>query len=119
MKIYGREPVVVLNTLSAILGLIVTLGVTSLTDVQAGAIVGATTGVLGAVAAVKTRPVAPQAFTTVVASGAVLVAAFGYEVSQGTVGAINTTVLAVLTLLTRAQVSPAPTGDAVSRPTAI
>ncbi|MFJ5804877.1 hypothetical protein [Streptomyces sp. NPDC093093] len=108
MKIFGREPVVVLNTLSAVLGLIVSLGVTSLTAVQAGAIVGAATAILGAIAAAMTRPIAPQAFTTVVAAGAVLVAAYGYEVSQGTIGAINTTVLAVLTLLTRVQVSPAP-----------
>lgn len=119
MRIFGREPVVVLNTLSAVLGLIVTLGVTSLTDAMAAAIVGAVTAILGAVAAAMTRPVAPQAFTTVVASGAVLVAAFGYEVGPGTVGAINTTVLAVLTLLTRVQVSPASAEAPVSRPTAV
>jgi hypothetical protein len=35
------------------------------------------------------------------------VAAFGFEVSQETVGAVNTVVLAVLTLLTRVQVTPA------------
>lgn len=106
MRIFGREPVVVLNTLAAALGLIVSLGVTSLTAEQAGAIVGGTTALLGAVAAAVTRPIAPQAFTTLVAAGGVLVAAFGYEVSQGTLGAINTLVLAALTLLTRVQVSP-------------
>jgi len=106
MKIFGREPVVVTNTLAAVLGLIVSLGVTSLTAEMAGAIVGVATAILGAIAAAMTRPVAPQAFTTVVAAGAVLVATFGYEVSQETVGAINTVVLAVLTLLTRVQVTP-------------
>ncbi|MFK8850517.1 hypothetical protein [Streptomyces sp. Ac-502] len=107
MKIFGREPVVILNTLSALLGLIVSLGITSLTAEQAGAIVGAVTAVLGAIAAALTRPIAPQAFTVAVAAGVTLVATFGYEVSQPTVGAINTLVLAVLTLLTRSQVSPA------------
>lgn len=107
MRIFGREPVVLLNTLAAILGLIVSLGVTSLSAETAGAIVGVATAVLGAVAAAMTRPIAPQAFTAVVAAGAVLVATFGYEVSQETVGAINTVVLAGLTLLTRAQVTPA------------
>jgi hypothetical protein len=90
---------VVLNTLDAALGLIVSLGFTDLTAEQAGAIVGIATVILGAIAAAMTRPVAPQAFTT-------LVAAFGYEVSQSSLGAINTFVLAALTLLTRVQVSP-------------
>lgn len=107
MRLFGREPVVVLNTLAAVLGLIVSLGITPLTAEQAGGIVAFFTAVLAAIAAAMTRPVAPQAFTAVVAAGAVLVAAFGYEVSQGTVGAINTAALAVLTLLTRVQVSPA------------
>ena len=106
MKIFGKEPVVVLNTLSAILGLIVSLGVTSLTAEQAGATVAVVSAVLGGIAAAMTRPVAPQAFTAIVAAGATAVAAFGYEVSQESVGAINTLVLAVLTLLTRVQVTP-------------
>lgn len=106
MKIFGREPVVVTNTLSAVLGLIVTLGITSLTAEQAGAVVAVVSAILGGIAAAMTRPVAPQAFTAIVAAGATAVATFGYEVSQETVGAINTVVLAVLTLLTRVQVSP-------------
>lgn len=114
MKLFGREPVVVLNTLAAILGLVVSLGVTSLTAETAGAIVGIATAILGAIAAAMTRPIAPQAFTAVVAAGAVLVGTFGYEVSQETVGAINTAVLAVLTLLTRVQVSPTPAKQPLS-----
>lgn len=119
MKIFGREPVVVLNTLSAVLGLIVSVGITSLTNEQAGAIVGIATAILGAIAAAMTRPLAPQAFTTVVAAGAVLVAAFGYNLSQGTIGAINTLVLAALTLLTRVQVSPSSPTAPVSKPTSV
>lgn len=118
MKIFGREPVVVLNTLAAVLGLIVSLGVTSLTAETAGAIVGVATAILGAIAAAMTRPIAPQAFTAVVAAGAVLVGTFGYDVDQSTIGAINTTVLAVLTLLTRVQVSPASPSAPV-KPTAV
>lgn len=119
MRIFGREPVVVLNTLSAVLGLIVSVGITSLTNEQAGAIVGIATAILGAIAAAMTRPVAPQAFTTVVAAGAVLVGTFGYDVSQGTIGAINTLVLAALTLLTRVQVSPSSPTAPVSKPTSV
>ena len=106
MKLLGREPVVVLNTLSAVLGLVVTLGVTSLTAEQAGATVAVVSAILGGIAAAMTRPIAPQAFTAIVAAGATAVAAFGFEVSQETVGAVNTVVLAVLTLLTRVQVTP-------------
>lgn len=116
MRIFGREPVVVLNTLSAALGLLVSLGFTGLTAEQAGAIVGIVTAILGAVAAAMTRPIAPQAFTTVVAAGGVLVATFGYEVSQSTIGAINTFVLAGLTLLARVQVSPSSPGALASQP---
>lgn len=114
MRIFGREPVVVLNTLAAVLGLVVTLGITDLTAEQAGAIVGVATAVLGGIAAAMTRPVAPQAFTAIVGAGAVLVGTYGYEVSQETVGAINTVVLATLTLLTRVQVSPTPAKSPVS-----
>jgi hypothetical protein len=115
-RVFGYEPVVVLNALAAVLGLVVSLGATSLTDDQAGAIVGIVTAILGAIAAAMTRPIAPQAFTTLVAAGATLVATFGYDVPQNVTGAINTVALAILTLLTRAQVSPAPTAK---RPTAV
>jgi hypothetical protein len=118
MRIFGREPVVVLNSLSAILGLIVTLGITSLTAEQAGATVAVVSAILGGIAAAMTRPVAPQAFTAIVAAGATAVAAYGYEVSQETVGAINTLVLAVLTLLTRVQVTPSSPA-APTRPTGV
>lgn len=114
MKILGKEPVAALNALSAILGLVVSLGVTPLTADMAGGIVAFVTAVLGAAAAAMTRPIAPQAFTTTVAAGAVLVGTFGFDVSQATIGAINGVVLAGLTLLTRVQVTPAnasaPTG---------
>lgn len=109
-----REPVVILNTLSAVLGLIVSLGFTGLTAEQAGVIVALVSAILGGIAAAMTRPIAPQAFTAIVAAGATAVAAFGYEVSQETVGAINTLALTALTLLTRFQVTPSkdqvPTG---------
>lgn len=120
MRLFGREPVVVLNTLAAVLGLIVSLGFTGLTAQQAAAIVGGATAVLGAIGAALTRPVAPQAFTALVAAGATLLAAFGYEVSQATVGAVNTLALAALTLLARGQVSPsAPTAPADERPAGV
>ncbi|MGQ4513712.1 hypothetical protein [Streptomyces sp. DW26H14] len=105
-RIFGYEPVVVLNALSAALGLVVSLGVTPLTAPESGGIVAFVTAALGAVAAWRTRPVVPQVFTTVVAAGADLAATFGFHAGQGLIGGVNGAVLALLTLLTRGQVTP-------------
>lgn len=106
LKIFGYEPVVVLNALSAALGLVVSLGVTPLSATMSGGIVALVTAALGAVAAWRTRPITPQVFTTVVAAGADVAATFGFHASQGLIGGINGAVLALLTLLTRGQVTP-------------
>lgn len=105
MKIFGREPALIISTISAILSLIVTFNI-GMSGEQAGAIVAIISAVFGAIVAVATRPVAPAAFTAVVAAGAALLAAYGLNVSAETVGATNAVVLAVLALLTRGQVSP-------------
>lgn len=115
MKLFGREPALYLNTLSAVLGLVVTFNV-GLTENQAGWIVAGVSAVLGAVAAALTRPIAVQAFTTLVATVASAVAAFGYDVAPTTTAAINGLVLAVLMFLTRGQVSPASPSAPASQP---
>jgi len=108
MKIFGREPALIAAVVSAALSLVVTLGV-GLTATQAGAWTAVISGVFAVVTAVLTRPVAPAAFTGLVTVVADLLGAYHFDVSAGTVAAINTTVLAVLTLLTRGQVTPATT----------
>jgi lipopolysaccharide export LptBFGC system permease protein LptF len=115
LKLLGREPALIIGVVSAALSLVVTLGVGLSTD-QAGAIVAVISGVFAAVAAVLTRPIAPAAFTGLVTVAAALLSAYHFNVAPGTVAAINTTVLAILTLLTRGQVSPAP---ALTRPKAV
>src|SRR5437899_9761061 len=104
--IFGREPALALNSLSAILGLVVTFNV-GLTQNEAGWTVAGVSAILGAIAAAVTRPIAVQAFTTLVATIASAVAAFGYNVAPTTTAAINGLVLAVLMFITRGQVSPA------------
>lgn len=104
-RILGREPALALNTVSALLGLLVTFNV-GLTQEQAGWIVAGLSAVLGAVAAAMTRPVAVQAFTTLVATVASAVAAFGYEGDPTTTAGVNAAVLAVLMFVTRGQVTP-------------
>ncbi|RSN13732.1 hypothetical protein DMH25_08040 [Streptomyces sp. WAC 01325] len=112
MKIFGREPALWLNSLSAILGLVVTFNV-GLTEVQAGWLVAGVSAVLGAIAAALTRPIAVQAFTTLVATIGSGVAAFGYEVAPTTTAAINGALLAIIMFITRGQVTPSsPTAPA-------
>lgn len=115
MRIFGREPALYLNTLSAVLGLVVTFNV-GLTENQAGWLVAGVSAVLGAIAAALTRPIAVQAFTTLVATVASAVAAFGYDVAPTTTAAVNGLVLAVLMFLTRGQVSPASPSAPASQP---
>ena len=113
MKLFGREPALVVATISAGLSLLVTFNF-GLSAEQAGAIVAVISAVFAAATAVITRPIAPSAFTGLVAAVVALLAAYGFNVSPETVGALNAVVLAVLGLLTRGQVSPAtparPTG---------
>jgi len=107
MKItpFGREPALWISVISGALSLIVSLGI-GLDAEEAAGWVALITALFGAATAVLTRPIAPAVFTTVVTASADLLAAYHYDVSAGTVAAVNGFVLAVLTLLTRAQVSP-------------
>jgi hypothetical protein len=104
--LFGVEPALILGVLSAALSLVVTLGVGLSAD-QAGAWTAVISGVFAVITAAVTRPVAPAAFTGLVAVVASLLAAYHYNVSAGTVAAVNALVVAGLTLITRGQVSPA------------
>ncbi|MEU4777457.1 hypothetical protein [Micromonospora sp. NPDC023633] len=107
MKIFGREPTLYIQALSALLGVFVTFGLPGLSATQAAAIVAVLSALLAAVNAAMVRPVAPAAFAGLVTALAVLVAAYGMDVSQETVGAVQVAVVGVLALLTRTQVTPA------------
>lgn len=112
MRIFGYEPALWLGVISSGLGLGVTLGVGDLSREAAGAIVATLAALGAAFAAALTRPVAPSAFTGLVAVVADLLAAFHFEVSPETLGAVNAVVLSTLALLTRGQVSPKATAPA-------
>ena len=113
MKIFGREPALIIATVSAALSLLVTFNF-GLSAEQAGAIVAVISAVFPAATAAITPPIAPSAFTGLVAAVAALLAAYGLEFGPEKIGALNAVVLAVLGLLTRGQFSPsspkAPTG---------
>ena len=107
MPRFNREPTLYLQALSALLGIGVALGLPQLSATQAALIVAAVSAILGAINGAITRPVAPAAFTGLVGAVAALVAAYGFEVPQEVVGAVQAAVVTVLALLTRVQVTPA------------
>jgi hypothetical protein len=106
MKLFGREPSLWIASIGTVLSLIAGFGLDWLTPEQAAIVVVVLNAILGVVNAVLVRPVAPAAFTYLVAAVATLVGAYGVEVSQSTVALINGAVLSVLALLLRGNVSP-------------
>lgn len=107
MKIFGREPTLVLQAASALLAFLVTFGWDGLSDKQAGAIVAVLAAVFGVVNALQVRPVAPAVFTTLITTGAALLATYGLDFPQERIGQFQLAVVAVVALLTRQQVTPA------------
>jgi hypothetical protein len=106
LRIFGREPAVILGIVSAALSLLVTFNI-GLSTEQAGAVVAVISGVFAAISAALTRPIAPSAFTGLVTVVVALLAAFHFNVAPETVGSLNALVVAVLVFITRGQVAPA------------
>jgi hypothetical protein len=115
VKIFGREPALLIAIISGGLSLLVTFNI-GLSTNQAGAIVAVISGVFAVITAILTRPIAPSAFTGLVAAVVVLLAAYHFNVSPETVGSVNAFVLAVLVFITRGQVSPASPTAPASQP---
>ena len=106
MRVFGREPALIIAAIAGALNLGVTfkLGISS---EQAGAIVAVITAAAGVLTAMATRPIAPAVFKTLVTASAALLSAFGFNLTPEQTGAVTTLVLMVLAMLTRAQVTPA------------
>lgn len=106
LTIAGREPSLLIGVIASTLSVVVGFQFDWLTAEQAALIVVALNAVLGAINAVSVRPIPPAAFTYAVGAVAALVAAYGFDVGQETVGALNGLVISVLIFLTRGQVTP-------------
>ena len=100
------EPALIVGFIAAALSLGTALGFPGLSAEQVAVIVGGVNAVGTVIVAVKVRPIAPAAFTGLVASVAAVALAYGFEVSSEVVGGVNALVLAALSMLTRAQVTP-------------
>lgn len=107
MKFLGREPALWLAVLQSLLTIVVGFGMDGLSAEQAALWMMAFNAVLGVVVAIRTRPIAPTAFTHLVTVGATLLAAYQLDLSQELVAGVNLLVLNVLMLITRGEISPA------------
>lgn len=109
LQIFGREPTLYISFLNAGVLLLGTFSLHWLTGQQAALAVVAINAIFAAINAYTVRPVSPAIFTYAVGALVALVAAYGYIIPIETVVGINALVIAGLALLTRGQVSPAPT----------
>ncbi|MFC4146625.1 hypothetical protein ACFO0M_10190 [Micromonospora mangrovi] len=104
MKIFGREPALVIGAIGSLITVLAALGVPGL---SAGAAAAITALVTAGVTAWATRPVAPALYVGAVAAAASLLAEYGFHVSDGTVAAIGGAVVAGFALFgIRPQVTP-------------
>lgn len=105
-RIFGREPALWISTIAAALAVAVGFGVPGLDAGLAAALTAFLTAAAAAWTALRVHPVAPAVFTGVVSTGAVLLAAFGLDLSQQQVGLVAAAVTTVVTLVARAQITP-------------
>lgn len=115
MKLFGREPTLWLAVIYAALTVIGTAQLSHFSPEQAALTNAAIAALVGAVNAYAVRPISPVSFTYAIACLAQLSAAYGVQIPEATLTAINGLIVPALALLSRGQVSPAAT--AISRTT--
>lgn len=104
IRIFGREPALVMATIGAVLAWIATLG---FDQFNAGHSTALITFLSAAVIAATTRPWAPALFVAVVSAGAALAAAYGLHWSEAAVTGLGTIILTAFALFgIRPQVTP-------------
>lgn len=106
MRLFGREPALWIQALSATLALLVGLGLPGLNDTLAASITAVATAGAATWVALRTMPIAPTVFSGFITAAATLGAALGLDLSQQQVSLVTLTATAVMALLTRAQVTP-------------
>lgn len=101
--IFGKEPAIIIGFIGAVLTGAAGLGLDFLNAGQAAAI---TTALTGLATAYFTRPVAPALYVAALGPVAVLFAEYGLNLSEESVTAVGTIILAGFALFGRAQVTP-------------
>ena len=113
---FGREPALVISTVSVILTALVSFGLPGLTDGLAAAIVAVLVALSGLLTAINTRPIAPSIATGLILAMVTLVGAFGVDVPQQWIGAAVMVVQAIVTLVVRGDVAPVKVVDGTAVP---
>lgn len=104
MRIWGREPALIISAVGALLTVLAAL---NLPWLDAGAAAAITALVSAGIIAATTRPVAPALFTGIVTATAALVAQYGFDLSNELVAAVSAAVLVFCALFgIRPQVTP-------------
>jgi hypothetical protein len=106
IALFNRNPTVWLQSLAAVLAVLVSFKVEWLTAEQSAVVTAFAGALITAVNAALVRPIAPAAFVGLVGAGAALLAAYGLHFEQAQVGSIQALVVALLTLQTRQAVTP-------------
>jgi hypothetical protein len=104
VKLFGREPALIMGAVGAVLSWIATLGFDQFSAGQSTALI---TFLSAGVIALTTRPWAPALFVGVISAGAALAAAYQLHWSEEAVTGLGTIVLAGFALFgIRPQVEP-------------
>lgn len=106
-KWFGREPALWLQTIGALLAVGVGFAIPGLNDAMAAAIMGVLTAAFGVWTAFSVRPVAPTLWTSLIIAGAGFASQLGFDLPQERVGLLVAGATAVMTLILRAQITPA------------
>jgi len=107
MRIFGREPVVWLGAISAVLAVVVTIPDVGFTAEAAGWVMVIVSGVFAAAEAIMTRPFVVTALTGAVRTVLTGAVYFGLPLSQETSGALVAAMNLVLMLVLAQSVTPA------------
>lgn len=108
VKLFGREPAVILYVINAVVAFLVTIPAVGLTAESSGWVMTIANGVVALLVAVLTRPFVVSALTGAISTVLTGLAAFGLPFTEQQTGAFVMVVSAVLGLVLRANVSPAP-----------
>lgn len=100
---FGREPALVLQTITAFLTLLVGFELPGLNDTLAAAIMAVLTAGAAAWTALHVRPIAPTVFGGLIAAGSALVSTIWLHASQAHTAALTAFVAVLVALLTRPQ----------------
>lgn len=108
-KIFGREPALWIAAINSLILIVGTFGLGWFTGEQADLWVVAVNAIAGVATALTVRPISPAAFTYALSALLALAASYGLSLPDQTVVMINASLVPILTLLFRGQVSPQDT----------